>query len=38
LGVLVAIPLASFMKDMADSWRNGEFNKTAVDSEYLQES
>ena len=33
LGLLVAIPLASFIKDMADTWRNGEFNKTAVDSE-----
>ncbi|BAZ87797.1 AI-2E family transporter [Dolichospermum compactum] len=37
LGLLVAIPLASFIKDMADTWRNGEFNKTAVDSEYIQE-
>ena len=31
LGLLVAIPLASFIKDMADTWRNGEFNKTAID-------
>ena len=38
LGLLVAIPLASFIKDIADTWRNGGFNKTAVDSEYLQES
>jgi len=38
LGLLVAIPLASFIKDMADTWRNGGFNKTAVNSEYLQES
>jgi predicted PurR-regulated permease PerM len=37
LGLLVAIPLASFIKDTADSWRNGEFNKTSVDSESLQE-
>jgi predicted PurR-regulated permease PerM len=33
LGLLVAIPLASFIKDIADTWRNGEFNKTAIDSE-----
>ena len=33
LGLLVAIPLASFIKDIADTWRNGKFNKTAVDSE-----
>ncbi|MEC4816621.1 MAG: AI-2E family transporter [Scytonema sp. PMC 1069.18] len=26
LGVLVAIPIASFIKDAADSWRSGEFN------------
>jgi predicted PurR-regulated permease PerM len=38
LGLLVAIPLASFIKDTADSWRNGEFNKTSVDSESLQKS
>jgi predicted PurR-regulated permease PerM len=38
LGLLVAIPLASFIKDMADTWRDGEFNKNSVDSEYPQES
>ncbi|MDP5018791.1 AI-2E family transporter [Anabaena sp. UHCC 0187] len=38
LGLLVAIPLASFIKDIADTWRNNEFNKTSVNSEYLQES
>lgn len=27
LGLLVAIPLASFIKDVADSWRVGGFNK-----------
>jgi predicted PurR-regulated permease PerM len=26
LGLLIAIPLASFIKDIADSWRAGEFN------------
>ncbi len=38
LGLLVAIPLASFIKDIADTWRNGEFNKSAVDSDYVQEA
>jgi predicted PurR-regulated permease PerM len=38
LGLLVAIPLASFIKDIADTWRNGEFNKSAVDSDYIQEA
>ncbi|MDZ8024479.1 MAG: AI-2E family transporter [Nostoc sp. SerVER01] len=27
LGLLIAIPIASFIKDTADSWRAGEFNK-----------
>ncbi|BAY78074.1 hypothetical protein NIES25_45440 [Nostoc linckia NIES-25] len=27
LGLLIAIPVASFIKDVADSWRAGEFNK-----------
>jgi predicted PurR-regulated permease PerM len=27
LGLLIAIPIASFIKDIADSWRAGEFNK-----------
>jgi predicted PurR-regulated permease PerM len=27
LGLLIAIPLASFIKDVADSWRLGEFNQ-----------
>ncbi|MBW4672704.1 MAG: AI-2E family transporter [Desmonostoc geniculatum HA4340-LM1] len=27
LGLLIAIPVASFIKDAADSWRAGEFNK-----------
>ncbi|WP_341528926.1 AI-2E family transporter [Nostoc sp. UHCC 0302] len=26
LGLLIAIPVASFIKDIADSWRAGEFN------------
>jgi len=30
VGLLVAIPLASFIKDIADNWRNGEFKKTSV--------
>ncbi|MFM6225410.1 MAG: AI-2E family transporter, partial [Dolichospermum sp.] len=40
VGLLVAIPLASFIKDIADNWRNGEFKKTSVnvDIEYLKES
>jgi predicted PurR-regulated permease PerM len=28
LGLLIAIPLASFIKDVADSWRVGGFSKT----------
>ncbi len=27
LGLLIAIPIASFIKDTTDSWRAGEFNK-----------
>jgi predicted PurR-regulated permease PerM len=27
LGLLIAIPIASFIKDIADSWRGGEFNQ-----------
>ncbi|MBW4645772.1 MAG: AI-2E family transporter [Goleter apudmare HA4340-LM2] len=27
LGLLIAIPFASFIKDIADSWRAGEFNQ-----------
>jgi predicted PurR-regulated permease PerM len=27
LGLLIAIPIASFIKDATDSWRAGEFNK-----------
>ncbi|MBC1241564.1 membrane protein [Nostoc linckia z18] len=27
LGLLIAIPVASFIKDTADSWRAGEFNR-----------
>jgi predicted PurR-regulated permease PerM len=27
LGLLIAIPVASFIKDTADSWRAGEFNQ-----------
>ncbi|MFK0735639.1 MAG: AI-2E family transporter [Gloeotrichia echinulata DVL01] len=27
LGLLIAIPIASFIKDIADSWRAGEFNQ-----------
>jgi predicted PurR-regulated permease PerM len=27
LGLLIAIPIASFIKDITDSWRAGEFNK-----------
>jgi predicted PurR-regulated permease PerM len=38
LGLLVAIPLASFIKDITDTWRDGEFHKTTIDSEYLQKS
>ncbi|MDJ0800055.1 MAG: AI-2E family transporter [Calothrix sp. MO_167.B12] len=29
LGLLLAIPIASFIKDMADSWRAGEFRVTS---------
>ena len=40
VGLLVAIPLASFIKDIADNWRNGQFKETSVnvDIEYLKES
>lgn len=27
LGLLIAIPIASFIKDTTDSWQAGEFNK-----------
>lgn len=30
LGLLLAIPMASFIKDMADSWREGEFHQTTA--------
>ncbi len=33
LGLLLAIPIASFIKDMADSWRKGEFREKIVPSE-----
>ncbi len=36
LGLLVAIPLASFIKSVADGWRDGEFN--LVDEKELEES
>jgi predicted PurR-regulated permease PerM len=29
LGVLIAIPLASFIKDVVDAWRAGEFDRTS---------
>jgi len=29
LGLLIAIPIASFIKDIADSWRAGEFSKNS---------
>ncbi|MFM7408385.1 MAG: AI-2E family transporter [Cuspidothrix sp.] len=38
LGLLVAIPLASFIKDIADSWRNGELNKSAIDGDDVQQA
>ncbi len=33
LGLLIAIPIASFIKDVADSWRAGELNQKIVASE-----
>ncbi len=36
LGLLIAIPLASFIKDIADSWRDGEFNQIIVSTEKIQ--
>ncbi|WP_414623906.1 AI-2E family transporter [Calothrix sp. CCY 0018] len=36
LGLLIAIPLASFIKSVADSWRDGDFN--IVDKKELEES
>jgi predicted PurR-regulated permease PerM len=33
LGLLIAIPIASFIKDIADSWRAGELNQIVVPSE-----
>lgn len=34
LGLLIAIPTASFIKDIADSWRDGELNKIkGIDTE-----
>ncbi|MBW4631120.1 MAG: AI-2E family transporter [Iphinoe sp. HA4291-MV1] len=33
LGLLVAIPIASFIKDVADSWRAGGFNQVEDDVE-----
>ena len=36
LGLLVAIPLGSFIKSVADSWRDGEFN--IVDEKELDET
>ncbi|MBW4565857.1 MAG: AI-2E family transporter [Mojavia pulchra JT2-VF2] len=33
LGLLIAIPIASFIKDIADSWRDGAFSQIIVSSE-----
>ncbi|MEA5618499.1 AI-2E family transporter [Cronbergia sp. UHCC 0137] len=38
LGLLVAIPIASFIKDVADSWREGAFNPVVVTEEEIQNS
>jgi predicted PurR-regulated permease PerM len=37
LGLLVAIPFGSFIKSVADSWRDGEFNLVG-DKKELEES
>jgi predicted PurR-regulated permease PerM len=34
IGLLVAIPLASFIKDVADNWRIGGFKLETVDNNY----
>ncbi len=33
IGLLIAIPIASFIKDVADIWRAGEFNQMVLSSE-----
>ena len=33
LGLLIAIPLASFIKSVADSWQDGDFNKKVDEKE-----
>jgi predicted PurR-regulated permease PerM len=40
LGLLIAVPLASFIKDVADAWRAGEFNQVDdyLDSNLPQDS
>ncbi len=36
IGLLIAIPIASFIKDLADIWRAGEFNQMVLSSEDRQ--
>lgn len=36
LGLLIAIPIASFIKDFTDSWRLGEFKKINLAEEVVQ--
>jgi predicted PurR-regulated permease PerM len=38
LGLLIAIPIASFIKDIADSWRDGAFNTIIVASDDIKHS
>ncbi|MEM9927648.1 MAG: AI-2E family transporter, partial [Cyanobacteria bacterium P01_D01_bin.50] len=38
LGLLVAIPLASFIKSVADSWQDGSFNLKDKELEVVVES
>jgi predicted PurR-regulated permease PerM len=35
LGLLIAIPIASFIKDIADNWRLGEFSQQIITSEEI---
>ncbi|MDZ7961565.1 MAG: AI-2E family transporter [Aulosira sp. DedQUE10] len=36
LGLLIAIPIASFIKDVADSWRDGAFSQIIVSNDHIK--
>jgi predicted PurR-regulated permease PerM len=38
LGLLIAIPIASFIKDIADSWRSGELNVVIPEQKIIEDN